>query len=173
MMRDRLSDTPAEDPQLSRLVEEADAEVHASITELRELARGIHPAVLTTHGLSAAVTGLTARFPLPVTIDIPAQRWNPLTEAAAYFLISEALANITKHAHAESAAVLVCPTTDRLQVSVCDNGIGGAPTAATGGAPLAGGLPGLADRVVALGGTFEVISPPGQGTTVTGEFPCG
>jgi signal transduction histidine kinase len=174
MMRDRLAETDSADEQLSRLADQAAGEVRESITELRELARGIHPAVLTSQGLNAATTGLTQRCPVPVTIDIAArQRWSTETETTAYYVISEALTNITKHAHARSATVRVHETCGRLQVEIRDDGIGGATTRAHASTDAVGGLPGLVDRVAALGGRLQVLSKPDQGTTVKADLPCG
>jgi signal transduction histidine kinase len=129
--------------------------------------------VLTTQGLGAAVAGLTQRCSVPVRVDIPPERCSPVTETAAYFVISEALANVSKHARACRAAVSVRHIQGRLRVEICDDGIGGVAVdgwATNGGE--GGGLPGLADRVAALGGSFRVLSQPGRGTTVTAEVPC-
>jgi PAS domain S-box-containing protein len=148
-------------------LDDALAEVRVAIADLRELAAGIHPSILTNRGLEAAVDSLTGRMPLPTTFDVPARRWAPEAEAAAYFVVAEALANTAKHARATRAEVRVAEEEGRLRVTVSDDGRGGA-VAAPGR-----GLQGLADRVGAAGGTLTVDSPPGGGTTVAAELPVG
>jgi signal transduction histidine kinase len=150
------------------LLAEADAELRAALDELRELARGIHPAVLTEQGLGAALQTLAERSPVPVTIaEIPKARLPAAAEAAAYFLVSEALANVAKYARASRVRVTVVRLDGRVLVDVDDDGIGGAD-------PSRGsGLRGLSDRVQALDGELEVESPPGRGTHVHAEIPCG
>ena len=134
-------------------------------SELRELARGIHPATLTDTGLGAALTELAARSPVPVKLTAGAQRWPPAIEAAAYFICSEALANITKHAHATQADIHITNTETELRVEVQDDGVGGAK-------PGAGsGLRGLQDRAETLGGHITIISPDGQGTNLIAVLP--
>jgi signal transduction histidine kinase len=142
-------------------------EVAESLRELRELARGIHPAVVTGHGLAAALKTLAARAPLPVrlTVDLHG-RLPERQEVAAYYVVSESLTNVAKYARASSAAVEVRHTDGRLRVDIVDDGIGGADT--RGGS----GLRGLADRVEALGGRLRVWSPAGRGTRVEAEIPC-
>jgi signal transduction histidine kinase len=134
--------------------------------ELRDLARGIHPAVLTERGLGAAVTGLAQRYPAPVDlrIDLPA-RLEPAIEAAAYFVVSEALTNIAKYAEASAVEVDMAVSAERLIVRVCDDGVGGA-TSGKGS-----GLQGLVDRVEAVGGHLEIASRPGRGTTIRAVMP--
>ena len=143
-------------------------ELAAALDELRELARGIHPAVLTDRGLAAALETLVTRTPFPVEVEVPQERLRPAVEAAAYYVISEALTNIAKYAHASSAHVRVRPSAEEtVIVEVIDDGVGGAdPTAGTG-------LRGLSDRVAALDGTFAVVSPPGGGTRIVAEIPLG
>jgi signal transduction histidine kinase len=150
----------------TELLSEADAELRAALEELRELAQGIHPAVLTEHGLGPALKTLAARSPLPVEIAyVPDERLPAPVEAAAYFVVSEALANVAKHAHASAAAVSVTCEEGSLVVEVEDDGVGGA-------APRAGsGLAGLADRVQALDGRLTIDSQPGAGTTLRAELP--
>jgi signal transduction histidine kinase len=148
------------------LLAEARAELQAGLRELRELARGIHPAILTAHGLPAAVRSLADRAPLPITLNIADARHPETVESAAYFVIAETLANITKHAHAHAAEVSIQPRDDLLIVEVRDDGCGGA-NPETGS-----GLRGLTDRVGALNGRLTIKSPPGQGTTVRAEIPC-
>jgi signal transduction histidine kinase len=146
----------------------ATAELAEALEELRELARGLHPAVLTDHGLEAALRALAARAPLPVelSVDLEARPDEPI-EAAAYFVVAEALTNVARYAFATAATVTVRPTTDSVLVEVSDDGNGGAD-------PRAGsGLRGLIDRVEALGGRLEVESPIGRGTTIRAWLPAG
>jgi signal transduction histidine kinase len=146
---------------------EADGELRAALDELRELARGIHPAVLTEQGLGAALRSLAERSPVPVTIvNVPDERLAAPAEAAAYFLVSEALTNAAKHASASSVRVSVAHVDGRVLVDVDDDGVGGADPA------RGSGLRGLADRVIALDGELGVESPPGSGTHVHAEIPC-
>jgi signal transduction histidine kinase len=151
----------------SELLSEADAELRAALEELRELARGIHPAVLTEQGLGAALKTLAERSPVPVTIvEIPEERLPAPAEAVAYFLVSEALANVAKYARASRVRVSVVRLNGRVRVDVEDDGVGGAD-------PSRGsGLRGLSDRVQALDGELELESPPGRGTHVHAEIPC-
>jgi signal transduction histidine kinase len=151
----------------AELLDEAAGELRAALDELRELARGIHPAVLTEQGLAAALKTLAERSPVPVTItEAPTQRLNAPTEAAAYFLVSEALTNIAKYARASRVSVRVTQAHGLVLVDVDDDGVGGAD-------PSSGsGLRGLADRVLALDGRLELISKPGHGTRVHAEIPC-
>jgi signal transduction histidine kinase len=151
------------DPEL---LTEAEDELQNALHELRELARGIHPAILTEKGLASAVGSLIDRAPLPITADVCCERYPAPFESAAYFVVSEALANIAKHAHAVSAAVSIRRRGDQLVIEVSDNGCGGA--ASTAG----GGLQGLADRVGALNGKLTITSPRGMGTTLHAEIPC-
>ncbi len=150
----------------TELLAEADAELRAALDELRELARGIHPAVLTEHGLGPALTTLAERSAVPVTItEMPDERMPASTEATIYFLVSEALANVTKYAQASRVQVSVVRRNGEVRVDVADDGVGGAN-------PLQGtGLRGLADRVHAIDGEFEVRSPLGAGTRVRAEIP--
>jgi PAS domain S-box-containing protein len=155
------------DPETAgALVDAVGEELRLALAELRELARGIHPATLSERGLRSAVEALAARCPLPVEVeDIPADRFRPSVEAAAYFTISEALTNVAKYASAGYATVRGKVEHDALVVEVRDDGIGGAD-AADGS-----GLTGLADRVRAQGGTLSVMSPAGAGTTVRAVIP--
>ena len=142
-------------------------ELRQSLDELRDLARGIHPAVLSDRGLEPAVRALAARAPLPVDIvSGPTGRLPAAVETAAYFVVSEALTNVSKYAHADHAIVRVERVDGRLLVDVSDDGVGGAS------ADLGTGLRGLSDRVAALSGTLEVSSPPGHGTRLHAELPC-
>ncbi len=141
-------------------------ELTLALDELRELARGLHPAVLSDHGLRAAIETLAGRTPVPVEIaDIPEERLPEPVEAAVYYLIAEALTNVTKYAHASTVRVRVAASDGRVVVEVTDDGAGGADPA-TGS-----GLRGLADRVEALGGSLEVVSPAGAGTSLRAEIP--
>jgi signal transduction histidine kinase len=139
--------------------------VPAAQAELREFARGIRPQALTDHGLRAAIEELAGRFLVPVDLVVPAERFAPTVEAAAYFVCSEALTNAAKYADASRVMVLIDTNGDRLLVDVADDGVGGAdPT-------LGSGLSGLADRVEALGGRFRVDSPLESGTRIHADFP--
>jgi signal transduction histidine kinase len=153
-------------PEVSELLDESTAELQASLDELRELARGIHPAVLTDRGLAAALEALASRTPVPVEIaGAPPENLPDAAATAVYFVVSEALTNVAKYAHAERATVAVTLASDSVVVEISDDGIGGADVA--GGS----GLRGLADRVAALGGRLELRSPVGAGTEVRAEIP--
>jgi signal transduction histidine kinase len=149
------------------LVAEAHEEAKAALKEIRDLVRGIHPVILEDRGLDAALSAVVARSPIPVhlTVDL-FERPPEAVESTAYFVVSEALANIARHAHATRAHVGIVRARDRLIVEVRDDGIGGADPA------LGTGLRGLSDRVVSLGGTMDVLSPAGGPTTVLVELPC-
>src|SRR4051794_37013865 len=157
----------AEDPALSkRLLDEAHGEAKEALVELRNLARGIHPAVLTDRGLDAAVSALAARCPVPVAVDVDLpHRASPGTEAIAYFFVAEALTNVAKHSRATRAWLSAAYEHDRLVVEVLDNGVGGAYADGAG-------IAGLRDRVRAVDGDLMVVSPPGTGTTLRVELPC-
>jgi PAS domain S-box-containing protein len=144
---------------------EAAEEARRAIEELRSLAAGIHPAVLTDRGLAAALEDLTADAPLPVELDVEERRYAPDVEAAAYFVVAEALANVAKHAGATHAVVTARAPDDDLVITVSDDGRGGAD------ASRGSGLRGLSDRVAALGGTFAVES--GDGTVLSAVLPTG
>jgi signal transduction histidine kinase len=148
-------------------LDQARREIALSLEELRDVARGIHPAVLTGHGLKVALESLAARAPVPVrlTVDVE-QRLPERVEVAAYYVVSESLTNIGKHAEARDASVRVAKTASKLVVEVVDDGIGGADT--EGGT----GIRGLADRVEALGGRLRIWTPRGGGTRVEAEIPC-
>ena len=156
-----------EDPaSAAPLITQAREEAQLAIKELRELAGGIHPAVLNDHGLGSALEALAARAPVPVELEgVPEDRLSPSVEAAAYFVTAEALTNVAKYSHACRASVRLTLEQECLRLQVRDDGIGGAD-------PDAGsGLRGLRDRVDALDGHLELSSPPGEGTTVTVEIP--
>jgi PAS domain S-box-containing protein len=144
---------------------EAGEELAVALDELRELARGLHPAILSDRGLRAAVEVLAGRVPIPVEVDIPDERLPESVEAAAYYLIAEALTNVTKYADASAVRIRLAASDGSVVVEVSDDGVGGADPA-TGS-----GLRGLADRVEALGGSLEVTSPPGGGTSLRAEIP--
>jgi signal transduction histidine kinase len=163
----RLESRLADDPETRALVAEAKREATGSLQELRDLAQGIHPAVLTTHGLAIALQSLAASAPMPVGLEVElAERLPPTAEAAAYFLVSEALTNTAKHARATAASVAVHRADGVVVVEVDDDGVGGADRA--GGS----GLRGLAERVEALDGSLRVTSPEGAGTHLRAEIPC-
>jgi signal transduction histidine kinase len=151
----------------SELLTEAEDELRAALDELRELARGIHPAILTDQGLGAALRTLAERSAVPVTIvAVPDERLDESIEAAAYFLVSESLANCAKYARASAVRVSITRRDGNAVVDIDDNGVGGADPA--GGS----GLRGLSDRVHALDGTFRIDSPRGGGTHIHAELPC-
>jgi len=157
-----------EDPiAADRLLESAGAELDSALEELRELARGIHPAVLTDRGLGTALETLASRAPVPVELaQLPDGRLPEAVELAAYFVVAEALTNVAKYAHATHAKVEVARANGRLMVEVEDDGIGGAnPENGTG-------LRGLADRIAVLEGRLEIDSETGSGTTVRAQIPC-
>jgi len=168
-MKLRSARTRADDrPELASILDESSADLEASLDELRELARGIHPAVLSDRGLRPALEALVSRAPLPVEIssdvddDLP-----PAVATAIYFVVSEALTNVAKYARAGRAAVTVERQDDYVVAEVADDGVGGAQLA--GGS----GLRGLSDRVAALDGRLDLHSPPGGGTRLRAEFPLG
>jgi signal transduction histidine kinase/CheY-like chemotaxis protein len=157
----------AAQPELALTLAQASERAESAVTELRELAGGIHPAILVEAGLPAALASLARRATVPVTVEAPlAGRLPAPVEASAYFLVSEALANTSKHAHAHAAHVRTEVVGDRLRIEVADDGVGGADLA------RGTGLRGLADRVAALNGSLRVESPPGGGTHVVAEIPC-
>ena len=162
MLRRRVED----DPDTLEELDGARGELDNALEELRELARGIHPSVLTARGLNAALDGLAQRAPLPVAFQgTPADRLPDRVESAAYFVVAEALTNVAKYARATHASVNVRRQDGQVVVEVTDDGIGGADPS-TGS-----GLRGLLDRVAAVGGRFELDSPPGHGTTVRAAIP--
>jgi signal transduction histidine kinase len=157
----------ADDPSAHELASTASEQLAQSLEELRELARGIHPAVL-NHGLAAALESLAARSPVATTVSYEANdRLPEPVELAAYFVASEALTNVAKYAQASAVSVRVSHAAGSAVIEIADDGVGGADEA--GGS----GLRGLADRVAALDGRLRVVSPAGAGTVVTAELPCG
>jgi signal transduction histidine kinase len=178
LAQQKIDDDPA---AAKALIAEAHASTKAAITELRQLARGIHTSVLTDRGLDAALSALAARSPVPVVLDVRLEhRCSPDVEAAVYFVIAEALTNAAKHSRAAQCRVLVrqrvieptpgAPTTPTgtgtLWARIEDDGIGGA-TIVPGG-----GLDGLGNRVLGVGGTFRLESPVGGPTSVEVSIPC-
>lgn len=141
-------------------------EIQAAVADLRELANGLHPAVLSDAGLAAALDDLASRLPLPVQLQATERRFGPQVEATAWFIACESISNAVKHAGASWIDVDVHTTDDVLTVRVSDDGAGGAD-------PRGAGLRGIADRAEAAGGRLTVQERPGGGTTVTGELPCG
>jgi signal transduction histidine kinase len=163
LVRAKLEEEPA---AAAELLEGATLELAAATEELRELARGLHPPVLTDRGLVPALEALASRSPIPVSVEADeTERAPPSAEAAAYFVASEALTNVVRHAGAQRAVVRVDRSDGRLRVEISDDGRGGAEP--TGGS----GLRGLSDRVAALDGSLEVESDPGRGTVVRAVIP--
>jgi signal transduction histidine kinase len=163
-LRSRLNGTNRE---VEVILDEAQVELREAIRELRDLAHGLHPAVLTESGLRVAIDSLCTRAPFKVdaTYDAPDSLGSSV-DAAAYYVVAEGLANATKHATASRGHVLAKHLDGRLEVSVIDNGVGGAD-------PQGSGLTGLSDRVAAVGGVLKVHSPAGLGTSLVAELPCG
>jgi len=155
------------DPQSARtLLSSARDHLGDGLDELRELARGIHPVLLTERGLGPALEALQTRAPVPVEItELPIERLPPSVEAAAYYLVAESITNVAKYAHASCATVAVRRSNGAATVTVADDGIGGADP------DQGSGLRGLAARVEALNGRVDVDSPPTRGTRITAEIP--
>lgn len=163
--RATLTDLP---PEARQVIDEAHREAKEAIEELNNLVRGLHPAVLDDRGLDAALSGIAARAPLPVELTVDMERRpSPTVEAVAYFVVSEALANVAKHARAQRVSVRLRARRGLLRITVTDDGAGGAdPSAGTG-------LAGLAQRVGSVDGTIRIDSPLGGPTVITVELPCG
>jgi signal transduction histidine kinase len=150
------------------LIDASLEELNQATAELRELARGIHPATLTDRGLEAALGGLAGRSPVPVElVATPDMRMPSSVESAVYFVVAEALTNVARYAHAQRVKVAVVRRNGQVDVQVSDDGIGGADPA------RGSGLRGLSDRVAALDGRLELTSANGDGTTVKARIPCG
>jgi signal transduction histidine kinase len=163
--RSQLPATP--DGELAAALDEAAAELRLALAELRELARGIHPVILSEAGLGPALASLVDRSSIPATVTVvPPDRLPPRVEETAYYVASEALANAAKHAHATAVTISARRLNGDLLVEVGDDGVGGAD-------PNGSGLRGLADRVAAVDGHLRVHSPAGEGTRITAELPCG
>jgi signal transduction histidine kinase len=158
---------PGDGEQAQLVIAEAHEETKAALAELRNLIRGLHPPVLEDRGLDAALSGVAARMPIPVKVTVDVPRRPPATiEAVAYFVVSEGLTNISKHAQATQAEVFVHRAEDRLHIIVSDDGVGGAdPARGTG-------LAGLAKRAASVDGSFDIASPPGGPTLLTLDLPC-
>jgi signal transduction histidine kinase len=168
MQLGRAEEGLADRPEIAALVRQARAEATAANAELRDLARGIAPPVLTDRGLAAAVEALGSRSPVPVTVDAQiGRRPAPVIESAAYFVVAESLTNVAKHAPKARASVTIRLDRDELDVVVADDGPGGADRAA------GSGLDGLRRRVAALDGDLEVASATGEGTRIEVRLPCG
>jgi signal transduction histidine kinase len=164
MAREKLGPDGGE---AGRLLDRSRQELDEALKEIRELARGIHPTVLSDRGLGAAVEALAHRAPVPVEVgQVPAQELPEQVELAAYFVVSEALTNVAKHASATHAAVTVTNDNGRLAVEVSDDGVGGADIA------RGTGLRGLSDRLAAINGQLDIDSQPGRGTTLRAGIPC-
>jgi signal transduction histidine kinase len=164
LAREMVSQNPR---QAEKVLDGASDELGQALEELRELARGIHPALLSDRGLDPAVETLARRAPVPVEVEAQlGDRVPEPVELAAYFVVSEALTNVVKYANASQARVRVERVNGRVLVEVADDGVGGAEPG------RGSGLRGLADRIAALGGNFEVDSAPGVGTTIRASIPC-
>jgi len=167
LTRERFASAPE---PVRQAIAEAHDEAVLALTELREFIRGLHPAVLNDRGLNAALSGLAARAPLPVALHVDLARpASPSVEAVAYFIVSEALTNVVKHAQATRAEVTATRRGDLLRITVTDDGRGGA---ADDGGTAGSGLRGLAQRAAAVDGTLAIDSPPGGPTVITAELPC-
>ncbi len=155
------------DPQRAReLLSQAVTDIRRGIEDLRDLAAGLHPAILTQRGLAPAIRALADRFPIPVEIDVPGTRLSAHVEASLYFCCSEALTNVVKHARATCARIRIEVADGQCVLEVSDDGIGGARAQSE-----TSGLIGLGDRVGALGGTLDIISPRSGGTVLRAAVP--
>ncbi|MER7581745.1 histidine kinase [Kitasatospora sp. NPDC097691] len=164
LARRTLKDVP---PEVMQVIVDAHEEAQAAIDELRDLVRGLHPAVLEDRGLDAALSGIAARAPLPVRLDVDlSEPVAPTVEAVAYFTVSEALTNVAKHARAGRVDLSVRTAAGRLRLVISDDGVGGAD------ASRGTGLTGLRKRAASVDGTLSVLSPLGGPTTITVELPC-
>jgi signal transduction histidine kinase len=163
----QLEERLGADPVARSRLDQARSEIALSLEELRDVARGIHPAVVSGHGLAVGLESLAARAPVPVRLDVELDgRVDERIEVAAYYVVCESLANVGKHARASSASVAVSRANGELVVEVVDDGVGGADSES------GTGLRGLADRVEALGGRLRVWTPRGEGTRVRADIPC-
>jgi PAS domain S-box-containing protein len=161
--RERLERDPAD---AAALLDEVADDLGTAVDELRELARGIHPAVLTDGGLDPALRGLVQRSAVPAELkQAPGGRLPPQVEVTAYFVVAEALTNAARHANAKLVEISLTAADGKLVVEISDDGVGGADQSG-------GGLRGMADRIAALGGRLQVVSPRGGGTTIRAELPC-
>jgi PAS domain S-box-containing protein len=164
----RLAVPEGHESELGQMLEAASAELKAALEELRDLAHGIHPALLADRGLAAALESLALRSPVPVTVSCPSRRLPETVEVAAYYLVAESLTNAIKHSRANEVEIAVTadPATHLVTVEVADDGIGGANSGS------GSGIRGLGDRVAALCGELSVASPRGGGTTIRAVLPC-
>lgn len=163
----RLEQARASTEGSARLIDETTAELREAIAEVRSLARGLYPPILSEAGLAAAVGALAERAPIPIEVRVPDDRFARAVEVTAYFVVAEAITNVSRHAGATMASVEATVEADRLVVTITDDGRGGADPG------RGSGLRGLNDRVAAIGGTLDVISPLGEGTTVRVALPLG
>jgi signal transduction histidine kinase len=164
LAREKIDQNPEE---ARRLLEASHNDAKLVLAELRDLVRGIHPAVLTDRGLDAAISAIAGRSPVPVEVDVNLpQRQPDEVEGSAYFVVVEALTNIAKHSEATRARVSIHRDRGWLKVEISDNGKGGADISA------GSGLRGLHDRIAALDGRMTLHSPKGGGTTLRAEIPC-
>jgi len=165
LVRDRIE---RDSQEAVELVDASLQELREATAELRELARGIHPAVLTDRGLEAAIKGLAGRSPVPVeVVETPGDRLPPSVESAVYFVVAEGLTNAARYARAQRVTVSVVRRNGQVEVEVSDDGVGGAD-------PEQGsGLRGLHDRVAALDGRLDLASADDEGTTLRASLPCG
>jgi signal transduction histidine kinase len=155
------------DPGLDAALEQISAELRAAVQDLREVTEGVYPAILHTKGLEDALDSMVQRSPVPLVLDIPPTRWPKHLEETIFFLVSEAVGNAHKHAHASRITVCVWPSDNQVNLEVKDDGAGGAAPRATGS-----GIRGMRDRFAAHEGTLTITSPPGGGTTVRAVLPC-
>ncbi|HLU36421.1 MAG TPA: sensor histidine kinase, partial [Thermomicrobiales bacterium] len=157
------------DPEAARrIIDESHEQAKKVLTEMRELVRGIHPAVLTDRGLDAAISAIAGSVPIPVEVDVRLdQRLPEEVEGTAYFVVVESLTNVTKHSGATAARVAIFRDGNWLRITIEDNGRGGADP------ELGSGMRGLRDRIAALDGSFAFVSPEGRGTRISVEIPCG
>jgi signal transduction histidine kinase len=170
MARARFTSAPE---PVRQAIADAHDEAVLALSEMREFIRGLYPAVLNDRGLDAALSGLAARAPLPVRVRVDAPRpASPSVEAVAYFIVSEALTNVVKHAQATQAEVTVTRRGDVLRIAVTDDGSGGAVPPESDGAGAGTGLRGLAQRAAAVDGKLTIDSPPGGPTVIAAELPC-
>jgi PAS domain S-box-containing protein len=163
----QAADRTATGAESRRAIADALEETQLAIKDLRDLGSGLDPSVLAHRGLAAAIRSLTSRTPVPVALDLPAERFSPIIESTAYFVVAEALANVAKHAEASEATVTVAVQPGWLRITVVDDGRGGAVADRSRGS----GLAGLEDRVAAVGGTLRIESPIGEGTRALAALP--
>jgi signal transduction histidine kinase len=158
------------DSELGAFLDRAADDLQEAIGELRELARGIHPMLLTQEGLASALRALAERAPLPVEVSAPPRRFPEPVEATAYFIVSEAVTNAARHSGASAVRVDAAVDGGVLTVRVRDDGIGGVDETSEN---TGSGLVGMRDRVIAAGGRMTIASPVGAGTTIVARLPCG